>query len=399
MRILLANEELGRGSGSGLYVLQVAGELAARGHPVALLAGDPSARDNGPGPWEQYFAPEALGFVHRSDAAALRPVRNALADFRPDLIYTHQVLSPAAAGIFVETAPTVRYAHDIRLTCPTGRRLPRTRDVICEYRFSPLCYLHAFTQQCMPRRPDVGIRVLLDVARNRRQHRRMEKIVVPSGFLRDLLVRNGFAPGAIEVIPYFTDLPDGPDAEPEGRRVLCAGRLTAEKGIDLLIDALASLPEPCHLDVAGAGPEEERLRRKAGEAEGRVRVRFHGWLSARDLSLLYRRAAVVAFPSCSPETFGLVGVEAMAHRRPVVAFDVGGVREWLAEGETGYAVPRKDVAALAGRIDRLLRDRDLARRFGARGRAVVEERFTAEAHLGKLLPLFHSVLADVAQTR
>ncbi|MFQ5692238.1 MAG: glycosyltransferase family 4 protein, partial [Nitrospinota bacterium] len=228
------------------------------------------------------------------------------------------------------------------------------------------------------------------VAANRRAHRRMPRMVAPSGFVRALLVRNGFPAEGIDVIPYFTDLPGGPDAEPEARRVLFVGRLAPEKGIDLLMDALASLSAPCALDVVGDGPEMDPLRRKAEAAKGRVDARFHGWVDNAEVSRFYRRAALLAFPSYSLETFGIVGIEAMAHRRPVVAFDVGGVREWLAEGETGYAVPRKDVAALAGRIGRLLEDRELARRLGERGRALVEERFTREAHMRRLVPLLES---------
>ena len=396
MRILLANEEFTKASGSALYFIEVAGELARRGHELAFLTGATDAPEDLSGPWTHYAAPKALGFVHQSDSAALRPVRTALEEFRPEVIYTHQVLNPAVVSRFVDAAPTVRFAHGIRLTCPTGRRLPETRDVICEYRFSPLCYLHAFTQRCMPRRPDTALRVLLDVARNRRQHRRMKKIVAPSGFVRDLLVRNGFAPAEVAVIPYFTDLPDEPYAEPEPRTVLFVGRLEPEKGVELLIDALALLPESSRLDVVGTGPSEDSVRKKARDAEGKVEVRLHGWVDNPGLIPFYRRASVLAFPSVWPETFGIVGLEAMAHRRPVAAFDVGGVREWLTDGETGYVVARKDVAALAERIGRLLKDRNLARRFGERGRGIVEERFTREAHMSRLIPLLQSVRRDSA---
>ena len=156
MRILLANEEFTKATGSALYFIEVAGELARRGHEVAFLTGDADPPEGLPGRWVHHAAPGALGFVHQSDAATLRPVRAALEGFRPEVIYTHQVLNPAVVSLFVDAAPTVRYAHGIRLTCPTGRRMPETRDVICEYRFSPLCYLHAFTQQCMPGGPTWG---------------------------------------------------------------------------------------------------------------------------------------------------------------------------------------------------------------------------------------------------
>ncbi|MCH7687667.1 MAG: hypothetical protein IH899_13455, partial [Planctomycetes bacterium] len=109
MRILLANEESTKTSGSALYFIEVAGELARRGHEVALLTGDAVAPKNLPGQWTHHAAPGALGFVHQSGKAALRPVRTALGEFRPEVIYTHQVLNPAVVSLFVDQ----RNEHDL----------------------------------------------------------------------------------------------------------------------------------------------------------------------------------------------------------------------------------------------------------------------------------------------
>jgi glycosyltransferase involved in cell wall biosynthesis len=99
-------------------------------------------------------------------------------------------------------------------------------------------------------------------------------------------------------------------------------------------------------------------------------------------------ATVVAMPSLWPEPFGRVGLEAMAHGRAVVAFDVGGIREWLIDGETGFLVPPRDVDAMADRLTRLLDDPGLAASLGARGRARVEREFSAAEHVRRLLRLY-----------
>ena len=113
-------------------------------------------------------------------------------------------------------------------------------------------------------------------------------------------------------------------------------------------------------------------------------MHFTGWLDQGGVEALYARAAVVVCPSVWNEPFGLVGLEAMAHSRPVAAFAVGGVPEWLTDGETGFLAPRRDTAALGAAVERLLRDPELAARLGRGGRRSLETRFSRERHMDLL---------------
>jgi glycosyltransferase involved in cell wall biosynthesis len=155
----------------------------------------------------------------------------------------------------------------------------------------------------------------------------------------------------VEVIPNGIDLPAEIGAEAEPAEVLYVGRLAPEKGIEDLVAAADGL----NLVVAGDGP----LR---GRVPGAL-----GFVPHEDVRALYARAAVVVCPSRS-EGFGLVCAEAMAHARAVVATDVGGFRDLVVDGETGFLVPPRDRGALRAAIDRLLADPALRRRLGAAAR-------------------------------
>jgi glycosyltransferase involved in cell wall biosynthesis len=109
---------------------------------------------------------------------------------------------------------------------------------------------------------------------------------------------------------------------------------------------------------------------------------------------LYAQADLVIFPSVWDEPFGLVGIEAMAHGVPVVAFDVGGVREWLTEGVGGWCVPRKDVDAMALAIDTALSDPDLRREVGEAGRQRVERDFRPQGYYNQLEALLQACAAS-----
>jgi glycosyltransferase involved in cell wall biosynthesis len=166
----------------------------------------------------------------------------------------------------------------------------------------------------------------------------------------------------VRVIPSGVDLPAEVGEEAQPPEVLYAGRLSAEKGVLELVEATAGMK----LVVAGDGPLRTRVR---GEL---------GFLPHDELQRLYARAAVVACPS-RREGFGVACLEAMAHARPVVATDVGGLRDLVVDGETGLVVPPRDPAALRNALQRLLGDGDLRRRLGAGGRERARQHFSWES--------------------
>jgi glycosyltransferase involved in cell wall biosynthesis len=128
------------------------------------------------------------------------------------------------------------------------------------------------------------------------------------------------------------------------------------------------------------------------------RISFVGRLSDGELDAWYSRSRVVVVTSMVAESFCMVGIDAMAHGRPVVAFDVGGIREWLEDGVTGFAVSRGDSRALAAAVRRLLAEPGLAERFGEAGRERVDHRFRRATHVAGLLGTLEAARDAWAET-
>jgi glycosyltransferase involved in cell wall biosynthesis len=208
----------------------------------------------------------------------------------------------------------------------------------------------------------------------RRVLRRARLVIAPSSALADEARRLGAVD--VRTIPSGVDLPQVAGEEAEPPHVLYAGRLSAEKGVRELVAATGGMP----LVVAGDGP----LR---AEVPGAL-----GFVPHDELVRLYERAAVVACPS-HREGFGIVCAEAMAHGRPVVAGDVGGLRDLVVHEETGLLVPPRDTGALRAALERLLADPDLRRRMGAAGRARIAERFTWQNFADETLRAYEDALA------
>ena len=177
-------------------------------------------------------------------------------------------------------------------------------------------------------------------------------------------------------------------------RLLCAGRLVPEKGMDLAITAFATirrhLPD-AHMTIAGDGPEREALQRQALDLGVAGAVTFAGWVEPENMSALMAQASLVIMPSRWQEPFGLVAVEAALQARPMLAAAVGGLREAVEDGVTGRLVPGDDPKALAQAAIEMLSDRATLADMGRRGRDRAERLFTMDAAVDALDVLYRRV--------
>jgi phosphatidylinositol alpha-1,6-mannosyltransferase len=178
--------------------------------------------------------------------------------------------------------------------------------------------------------------------------------------------------------------------------IVCVSRLVPRKGQDMLIRALPAVkkkvPDAKLLIVSG-GPDRDRLGRLATGQEDDVV--FTGSVPWTALPEHYAAGDVYAMPcrtrrrGLDVEGLGIVYLEASATGLPVVAGDSGGAPDAVLEGETGYVVDGRDVAAIADRLTTLLLDRDLARRMGQAGRAWVEKQWQWDTQADRLAQLLH----------
>jgi glycosyltransferase involved in cell wall biosynthesis len=191
------------------------------------------------------------------------------------------------------------------------------------------------------------------------------------------------------IVPLFSTVPVARGSGHEGRRrVVFAGRLVKPKGVEVLLRAARDVD--AEFVICGDGRQLDALHALASRLGVQERISFSGWLGPEQLARELAEASVVAVPSLWPEPFGLVGIEAFAAGRPVVASATGGVEDWLDDGRTGLCVPAGDSRALAGALSELLADPERQRAMGAAGRITVSERFTEAHHVAGLLAAYET---------
>lgn len=205
--------------------------------------------------------------------------------------------------------------------------------------------------------------------------REMERLAgLPSGTVRT--IHNGLAP--VERQPR----------RGAGSLLGAAGRFVPQKGFDVLLRALAELPQASLL-LVGDGPERPRLERLVDELGLRDRVELTGWRT--DAAALLSAVDAVVVPSRA-EPFGLVALEAMSAGLPVVASAVDGLVEVVTDGVTGLLVPPDDPHLLAEALARVLVDRELSRSLGERGREAARSTFSRERMTEAFEDLYRAVL-------
>lgn len=201
-------------------------------------------------------------------------------------------------------------------------------------------------------------------------------------------------PCAVAPMPVASELfaPPAPGASREG--VLFVGRLTAQKGLESLLRALAVAPVQTSLTVVGSGPDERQLRALSHELGLATRTRWVPAQPPAELAAFYRSALVVAMPS-HEEGLGLVAVEAGLCETPVVGFASGGLPDVVRDGVTGLLVTPGDASALAAALTALLTDPRRAREMGARAREGAAP-FTPRAAAARYLATYEAALATSA---
>lgn len=374
----------GRDGGIAAHVAESAAALRRAGHEVTVVC---ARSDAGQRP-DVVVMPD-LEASPQAGAAQLGVV---LRERRPDVVQLHDFADPLLVRAARAIAPVVASAHAYPGCVHNNHYFSPGEE--CHRPHGPGCFAQIALHGCLHARNPLPVPGMYRRTKRRVEALRLaDAIVCYSRAVLGHLHENELA---AQVIPPFTSAERtaaATGAQSARSGVLFVGRVVPAKGLDVLLRAMALVDVP--LTIAGDGwsrPAAERLAAELGIAS---RVRFTGWLSAEQLARVYREAQIVALPSLWPEPFGLVGLEAMAYARPVVASVTGGVRDWLEHGVTGLGVPPGDPAKLAEALGALVADRALGERMGRAGRSALERDFSERRHVEALGQVFGSVLSGV----
>lgn len=385
MNVLHVNHFGSNAGGVEGYIAEVSSALSAAGHASHLVyfAGD-----------EASALIEHRTRVEYSDDA--EPLKSAtpqleriMAEFHPDVAFVHALYDPALMGWIFRRLPTIAYVHGPYVGCPGNALYLKRSSRVCMRKGGPVCLLNAQLERCcFGRSPVTHLRQLVKMMALIRKYRDAKThLLVGSRFMQQHLNRNGIPLDRIGILPPVLIGADLSKFERslEPRTILYAGRLTSEKGLAQLMEALAPIHDKWKLLVAGDGPQRSACEQLAGRLDISERVDFLGWVLRSDMHALYRRCGFIVFPSLWPEPFGRIGPESFSHGRPVIAFAVGGIPDWLDDGRVGYLVAPGNVGQMSDCILRLLNSPEAQEEMGRTALAKARTAWNGEEHVDALI--------------
>ena len=304
----------------------------------------------------------------KRDLNLIKTIRNRTnefqADFQPDLIHLNFSAPSAFFPLFVPKAPRLPCLETIHsfLAPATGQD-----------------GLHARILSSVDWVVGVSDAMLRDARR-----------LVPEITPRSSVIYNALEMHNLEPAPLSFDSP----------RILFAGRLVLEKGVDVAIDAFAAITNRfpnARLVIAGDGPIRENLEQRAVDLGIKTRVEFIGWVDPEKMPALINSSTIVVMPSRWEEPFGLVALQAAQMARPIVATRVGGLPEVVLQEQTGLLVEKDDTTGVANAIALLLDHPETGVQMGAAGRKRVQESFTMDRLVDEYQSLYQNLTARAVE--
>lgn len=308
----------------------------------------------------------------------------------------HKIFSPQVLNIILtHFSPTV-FVHDHDYYCPKGYKYYPYKRLNCKRRYHPvLCGL--CSSIVPPRHITNGIISLLkknfiDTPKLFQLTTSCKNFVVLSEFMKQNLLRNGISKNRIHLLhPFLKELSlTSTNINADNNiQIVFAGQMVMSKGIPLLLDAISKLryltQKNFSVKIMGSGYRLEDFKRMSIDMGLGSIVEFLGWIAKP--SAIFDNSHIAVFSSLWQEPFGLSGIEAMSRGIPVVAFDVGGVPEWLKNNYNGILVPERDTYAMAKALANLIDNNTLRKTLGVNARKSVIENYCEEKFLKSFIQL------------
>lgn len=403
MTILQINKFFYLRGGSERYFFDLSEALEDEGHDVIYFSmKHPKNRES---EYSKYFIDEvdftrnkslkkAEQFVYSKDAAKNLEFMLEMEGQRgrtPDIVHVHNIahqLTPAILDVLRwKKIPVVQTLHDYQLLCPNYKMY--TQGSPCE-RCNAHKYWNAVRYKCvqdsrassMLSAYEMGFHNVL----RKTYERGIKQFIAPSKFMYQKLLEWGWSEDQVTYIPHFVDKKRDPKIQKK-QMVVFVGRLTEEKGIDVLLDA-AQLIDSVDIVLAGEGDEkmEKKIRERIAKEKLNA-VKMIGFQDTPALDRLMQEAAAVIVPSLWYENAPMVVYEALALGTPVIATNHGGLPELIQDGHNGYLVEPRNPQQLAKAIHRITHAAPNDPPLQIR-----ENRYTKTSHLRQIEQLYADIL-------
>jgi glycosyltransferase involved in cell wall biosynthesis len=384
MKVLLVHDSLEEIGGAEQIVHATKKILEENGHAVMLYA------PAGPG--------SIVGALFNTSHyfSILKAIRN----FKPDIMHVHSIFRNVSPSVLFAAkhrkVPIVMTLHDFQIVCPKTS-LVGENLLNCEAGFGYQC----FYSNCYPRKPFnrayQGLKATKLSLHRSIIRRTVRHFISPSVCLMDW-TRKNLGVNDVSLLPNFILSDRQPSSTPpKNDTLLFVGKLTEQKGVDVLIRSIAGVRPTIpgiRLKIVGDGPEEEKLKKLAANLQVSDLVTFTGKLSNHKVMEEIDDALCVIIPSKYVENCSMVGIEAMSRGKVIIASNIGGLPDLVDDNISGFLVRPNDPEDLSKKIISIMQNASLASQMGARATAKYLRSFSKEAYYRTLLSVYDRIIHE-----
>lgn len=400
MRILLVNKFHYLRGGSEKYYFELAQLLKSKGHTVGFFS--MKHEENITTGDAEYFVEEidlntgsklkALDVIYSQENKRL--MAKALEEFKPDIVHINNFQRQLSASIIdaikEKNIPIVMTAHDLNPICPASIML--YNGEVCDD-----CITKGYAQ-CIKKKCVKGstLKSTLGVMEKKyydihKVFRKIDCIISPSEFNKNQLVNGKLKYNEIVTLHNFVNESERNDYV-LGDYAFYLGRLSKEKGILNLIEAIGDIPN-AKLLIAGDGPERERIEAYISEHKLDGRITLLGYQNQDSIHKYITNSRFVVIPSICNENCPYSVLEAMEIGKPIVASRIGGIPELIADGENGYLYKADDINELKEKLTLLLDNDDKVNRFAQKSRELYESYYSPDSYYNELIKIYNKVMS------
>jgi len=320
---------------------------------------------------------------------------------KPDIAHVNLVYHQLTPSVFHAlkkyNIPTVHTSHDYKMICPNYKMFNKGK--ICT-KCANDKYFNCFINNCHKNSRTASLLLTIEAYyhKAKKSYDIADIIICPSNFMYSQLLKNGYPDSKLVHLPNFITNDFSTVAVNQGDDIkedylLYYGRLSEEKGIDVLLDAMKLVDGTCKLLIVGTGPERERLEQRVS-AEGINNIAFLGFKSGIELQQLILKAKATVIPSIWHEVFGLTIIESFSMGTPVIGSETGGVRELIKNRQSGFLFERGNVRELSNSI-RLLYSMDSSSYLKMSKQCITDaQTYSPNQYYRSLLPIYERLVSS-----
>jgi len=306
--------------------------------------------------------------------------------------FYHQI-SPSILSVFKKhDLPVVMTAHDYKALCPNYRMF--TQGKPCE-RCKQHNYYNAIKHKCLKNSRMMSVLVAIEMYLHRwwlkSYFKNIDILIAPSEFMRNKFIEWGWKKDKIVHLPNFTNLKNLDKfkrTKVESQYALYFGRLSHEKGIAILIRAMALVESDIKLKIVGDGPNKQEYIELAKRLGVDNKIEFVGFLAGDELYQVVIDSQFTIMPSIVYENNPLAVIESMALGRAVVGAKIGGIPELVIHKQTGLCFRSQDNHDLARKLDFAWQYKEQMNQMGQNGKNLVYNTLTTRNHLKKISAIY-----------